>query len=183
MVKRSFDIAVSMLLMVVLAPFIVLIALLIFAGDGRSPLYLQVRVGRGTAPFTIYKFRSMRPDADRIGGYMTEQNDPRITRVGGFLRRTSLDELPQVFNVLKGDMSLVGPQPDVPAQQPLYHPEDWVKRHSVRPGITGLAQVRGRSDTTFEARLANDLDYVARHSLFRDISILLATAKVFARGV
>jgi lipopolysaccharide/colanic/teichoic acid biosynthesis glycosyltransferase len=124
----------------------------------------------------MYKFRSMVKNAGAIGPYYTASDDPRITRVGRFIRRTSLDELPQLFNVVKGDMSLVGPRPDVPAQRQLYTAEDWQLRCSVRPGITGLAQAELRSEATPEQRLALDLRYAREHSLPMDLCILAKTA-------
>jgi lipopolysaccharide/colanic/teichoic acid biosynthesis glycosyltransferase len=116
-------------------------------------------------------------DAAGIGPYSTGRDDPRITHVGRFLRRSSIDELPQLLNVLRGDMSLVGPRPDVPAQQALYRPDDWALRCSVRPGITGLAQAALRSEATPEQRLALDLDYARNHGLLRDLQILAMTLR------
>jgi lipopolysaccharide/colanic/teichoic acid biosynthesis glycosyltransferase len=122
-------------------------------------------------------------NAAQIGPYHTGANDPRVTRVGRVIRRTSLDELPQLFNVLRGDMSLVGPRPDVPAQRPLYSPTDWVQRCSVRPGITGLAQATVRSEGTAAERLALDLRYVAERSLWLDFRIIwLTVARLSGRG-
>lgn len=145
--------------------------------------YKQKRVGRGCVVFEMLKFRSMVVNADREGGFQTEPNDQRVTRVGAFIRSKSIDELPQVLNVLRGDMSLVGPRPDVPKQEELYSPEDWRRRHQVRPGITGLAQVRGRSDITPETRLAHDLEYVEKTSLALDIQILIRTFGVLRKGI
>jgi lipopolysaccharide/colanic/teichoic acid biosynthesis glycosyltransferase len=119
----------------------------------------------------MLKFRSMVKNAASIGPYFTSANDPRITRVGRFIRRTSLDELPQLLNVLQGDMSLVGPRPDVPAQQCLYSEADWAQRCSVRPGITGLAQALYRSDSTEAQRLEADLRYTREASLWLDLKI------------
>lgn len=119
----------------------------------------------------MYKFRSMVKNASQVGPYFTTDNDPRITRVGRFIRRTSIDELPQVINVLLGDMSLVGPRPDVPVQRSLYTEADWVERCSVRPGITGLAQAMYRSDSTEHQRLEADLRYVREASLWLDLKI------------
>ena len=119
----------------------------------------------------MYKFRSMVKNASQVGPYFTTDNDPRITRVGRFVRRTSIDELPQVINVLMGDMSLVGPRPDVPVQRSLYTEADWVERCSVRPGITGLAQAMYRSDSSEYQRLEADLRYVREASLWLDLKI------------
>jgi lipopolysaccharide/colanic/teichoic acid biosynthesis glycosyltransferase len=120
----------------------------------------------------MLKFRSMVNNAAAVGPYYTTDDDPRITRVGRFIRRTSLDELPQLLNVLKGDMSLVGPRPDVPAQRSLYSEQEWAQRCSVRPGITGLAQALVRSDAKPGERLELDLRYVREHSTSLDLKIL-----------
>jgi lipopolysaccharide/colanic/teichoic acid biosynthesis glycosyltransferase len=120
----------------------------------------------------MYKFRSMVTNAASIGPWHTASDDPRITRVGRFIRRTSIDELPQLLNVLKGDMSLVGPRPDVPAQRSLYSDDDWAARCSVRPGITGLAQALLRSEATPQQRLELDLRYAREHSVRLDLRIL-----------
>lgn len=117
-------------------------------------------------------------------GYQTDAGDSRITSVGRFIRLTSLDELPQLFNVLKGDMSLVGPRPDTPMQRKDYTEEAWRLRHTVRPGITGLAQVSGRSNMGYGERLAYDLEYVRTASLWRDVDILFKTVKaMMGKGV
>ncbi|MBI2728648.1 MAG: sugar transferase [Polaromonas sp.] len=169
--KRLMDIVLSLAALVLLSPVLVLVTLWIVLDSGRPVFFRQTRVGRGGQPFGILKFRSMRIDAAATGPYFTQANDPRITGVGRFIRRTSIDELPQLLNVLWGDMSLVGPRPDVPAQQSLYAPDDWVLRCSVRPGITGLAQVRGRSQASFEQRLAYDLEYVKNASVGLDLRV------------
>lgn len=161
--KRLLDVGLAFLALLVLSPLLLLTAFAIAAKDGWPVLFKQVRVGQGGREFGIYKFRSMVKNAASIGPYYTAgADDPRITRVGRFIRRSSIDELPQLLNVLCGDMSLVGPRPDVPAQRSLYSAADWQARCSVRPGITGLAQARIRSEGTFEQRLALDLDYVRR---------------------
>ncbi|MGB5077795.1 MAG: sugar transferase, partial [Sphingorhabdus sp.] len=143
--KRAFDFLVSITSIALGAPVIVGLILIIKCSDTGPVLFRQKRVGRYCQEFTIYKFRTMVVDAERRGGHATMENDPRITRIGRILRKTSMDELPQLFNVVCGDMSIVGPRPDVPAQQSEYSPEDWKLRHSVRPGITGLAQSTSRS--------------------------------------
>lgn len=180
--KRSVDILISVIALLLLSPLLVVVALCISL-DSRGPvLFLQERVGIGGRPFRIYKFRSMRADASSDGRFRTEVGDPRITRVGRIIRRTSIDELPQLINVLLGDMSIVGPRPDVPAQKADYAEQDWQRRHSVRPGITGLAQVSGRSTMTPEQRLALDLEYVDNHSLGTDLRIMVMTVtRLFAR--
>ena len=175
--KRLFDILVSGSALLVLAPLLLVLFVWIRLDSPGPALFRQQRIGRGTQPFTIYKFRSMIADAEARGGYSTTTGDPRITRVGAMVRRTSLDELPQLFNVLRGDMSLVGPRPDTPMQESNYTPSDWQRRHTVRPGITGLAQARLRSAATAEERLALDLDYAANANLARDFPILFETVR------
>jgi lipopolysaccharide/colanic/teichoic acid biosynthesis glycosyltransferase len=170
--KRGVDVAVSLLALVLLAPVWVAVAIAIMLDDGAPVLFRQLRIGRGGREFGMYKFRSMVKNAAAIGNYYTASNDPRITRVGRFIRRTSLDELPQLLNVLKGDMSLVGPRPDVPAQRSLYSDAEWQLRCSVRPGITGLAQALLRSEATEEQRRTLDLRYAREHNLWLDVRIM-----------
>ena len=170
--KRAVDLLLSLLALALLSPLLLATALAVALQDGRPILFRQVRVGRGGAEFGMYKFRSMVRNAAAIGPYFTSADDPRVTRVGRFIRRTSLDELPQLFNVLKGDMSLVGPRPDVPAQRALYSEDEWALRCSVRPGITGLAQALLRSDATEAQRRALDLRYAREHSLWMDLCII-----------
>ena len=164
-------------MLIVLSPVLAVIALLVCLHDRGPVLYRQQRIGLGGKTFGLLKFRSMVLDADKIGGYATADRDPRITAVGRILRRTSLDELPQLINVLLGEMSLVGPRPDVPAQAELYSPEQFAKRHSVRPGITGLAQATVRSNVTHEERTRLDLEYVDRVSLFYDMKVVIWTVR------
>jgi len=151
------DIVLAMAALLALAPLLLGAALAIALETGLPVLFRQTRVGLNGREFGMYKFRSMVKNAAQVGPYFTTDNDPRITRVGRFVRRTSIDELPQLINVLKGEMSLVGPRPDVPAQRSLYTPVDWAQRCSVRPGITGLAQALYRSDSTEAQRLEADL--------------------------
>ncbi|HYF21703.1 MAG TPA: sugar transferase [Ramlibacter sp.] len=173
--KRLLDIVVSAAALLVLSPVLLAAAVAVVLETGFPILFRQQRLGLGGRPFGMYKFRSMVKDAASIGPYYTSGDDPRITRVGRFLRRSSIDELPQLLNVLQGDMSLVGPRPDVPAQQALYRAEDWALRCSVRPGITGLAQATLRSAATPEQRLAADLHYARNAGLLLDLKILAMT--------
>jgi lipopolysaccharide/colanic/teichoic acid biosynthesis glycosyltransferase len=175
--KRFFDILLSAIFILLLFPLFIILALVIKCQDGGPVLYLQRRVGRNGRIFRILKFRSMVVNADRIGGYSTVDGDTRITPFGLFIRRTSLDEIPQFFNVLTGDMSIVGPRPDVPAQSILYSQEEWSLRHSVRPGITGLAQATLRSEATQVQRKELDLSYARNPSMARDFVILLMTIR------
>ena len=170
--KRLTDIILSLLALALLAPVLLLAAMAVVFDSGLPVLFRQTRVGLAGREFGMFKFRSMVKNAASTGPYFTQAYDRRITRVGQFIRRTSIDELPQIINVLLGDMSLVGPRPDVPAQQSLYTPQDWAQRCSVRPGITGLAQVKGRSAVTPEQRLALDLAYARQVSWWRDIQIM-----------
>lgn len=183
MIKRLSDIVISLAALLALSPVMVGVGLAVALTSPGGAFYRQIRVGRDGRTFGMLKFRSMVADADRIGGYATSAGDPRVTRVGRFIRRTSLDELPQLLNVLGGSMSLVGPRPDVPAQEELYAPEDWRARHRVRPGITGLAQALGRNAATHEERTAMDLRYAREQSLWLDLKILWWTARqVLGKG-
>ncbi|MBL8484263.1 MAG: TIGR03013 family PEP-CTERM/XrtA system glycosyltransferase [Rhodocyclaceae bacterium] len=187
-VKRSFDVVVSLALLLITMPIIALTALLIVIESGFPLIYRQERVGKGGRTFEVLKFRSMRTDAEADGKpRWAGSNDSRVTRIGKFIRRTRIDELPQIVNVLKGDMSFVGPRPERPffvdqlsGQIPYY-----MTRHSVKPGITGWAQVRyayGASvDDAFQ-KLQYDLYYVKNHSLFLDILILFQTVRVVISG-
>lgn len=177
MIKRLFDVVGSLIALLLLSPLLLGTALAVALESGFPVLFRQTRVGLGGQTFGMLKFRSMVKNAASIGPYFTSANDPRITRVGRFIRRTSLDELPQLLNVLKGDMSLVGPRPDVPAQQSLYSETDWAQRCSVRPGITGLAQALYRSDSTEAQRLEADLRYTREASLWLDLKICWWTVK------
>jgi lipopolysaccharide/colanic/teichoic acid biosynthesis glycosyltransferase len=170
--KRAFDVVLSCLALIVLSPLLLLAAVAVLLDSGPPILFHQTRVGLGGREFRMLKFRSMVTNAASIGPYHTASGDPRITRVGSFLRRSSIDELPQLLNVLRGDMSLVGPRPDVPAQRSLYSEREWAQRCSVRPGVTGLAQALLRSEATPAERLALDLRYASEHSVWLDLRIL-----------
>lgn len=181
--KRAVDVLLACLALVLLAPVLLAVAVAIWLEGGRPVLFRQVRLGQGAREFGMYKFRSMVKDAAAIGPYYTAAGDPRITRVGRVIRRTSLDELPQLLNVLRGEMSMVGPRPDVPAQRADYKDDDWRLRCSVRPGITGLAQALLRSEATAEQRLALDLQYVREHNLGMDFRIMWWTlARLSGKG-
>ncbi len=173
--KRMLDVVLSLLALVALSPLLLFTALAVALESGLPVLFHQTRLGLHGREFAMLKFRSMARHAAATGPYFTSANDPRITRVGRFIRRTSLDELPQLLNVLKGDMSLVGPRPDVPVQRSLYSDADWTQRCSVRPGITGLAQAQIRSEGTQEQRLALDLQYTREVSVLFDLRIMLWT--------
>ena len=175
--KRVMDITLSLLALLLLSPLLLLAAIAVAVEGGGPVLFVQQRIGLGGREFGMYKFRSMVRNAAAIGPYYTDTDDPRITRVGRLIRRTSIDELPQLFNVLNGDMSLVGPRPDVPEQRKLYRDEDWALRCSVRPGITGWSQAVFRSAGSPELRLGLDLRYVREHSIWLDLRILAMTLR------
>lgn len=175
---RILDIVFSLIALVILSPLLLIVAIAIRLESPGSPIFRQERVGQGGQRFFMRKFRSMVRDAPKLGGYSTRPGDPRITRIGRFIRSTSIDELPQLWNVLIGDMSLVGPRPDVPAQEGLYDPADWAKRLSIRPGVTGLAQVTRRSSATAAERLEKDLQYVDNQSLGLYLAVLGGTVKL-----
>ena len=181
--KRLMDLVLAAAALLLLSPVLLATAAAVAIDGGFPVLFRQVRNGRDGRTFGMFKFRSMVKDAAAIGPFNTAANDPRITRVGRFIRRTSLDELPQLFNVLLGDMSLVGPRPDVPVQRALYDDRDWALRCSVRPGITGLAQVVLRSEGSEDDRRELDLRYVREHSVWLDLKILAQTVgRLSGRG-
>lgn len=181
--KRLLDILAAVFTIALTWPLVLLCALLVWVDGGRPVLFRQERVGLGGQVFRMLKFRSMVVDAADLGSFRTADGDPRITRVGRWMRRLSLDELPQVWNVLVGDMSIVGPRPDVPAQRSGYTAEQWAERHRVRPGITGLAQALYRSSATHEQRLEADLRYARETSLWLDLKIVWWTlARLAGRG-
>jgi undecaprenyl phosphate N,N'-diacetylbacillosamine 1-phosphate transferase len=175
LVKRMLDIAVSSVGLVVLLPFLLAIAVLIVLGSGWPAFFTQMRVGKGGRRFKLYKFRTMVVGAEKRGaGLFFEKNDPRFTRIGELLRRYSLDELPQLWNVLIGDESLVGPRAMVPfTADKLNHQQNL--RHRVRPGITGWAQINGRNTITWSRRVELDNWYIDNWSLLLDLRILLLT--------
>ena len=171
------------LALLLLGPVLLATAAAILVDDGQPVLFRQTRIGRHGRSFGMFKFRSMVRNAAAIGPFNTAAGDPRITRVGRFIRRASLDELPQLLNVLAGDMSLVGPRPDVPVQRSLYDDADWAERCSVRPGITGLAQALLRSEGTEDQRRELDLRYVREQSLWLDLKIMAWTVgRLTGRG-
>lgn len=185
-VKRLMDVMVSVAGLIVLSPLMILLSVLIKLDSPGPALFMQQRAGRGEHPFRILKFRTMQHRApDTIDQHqeqaVTSVNDPRITRVGRLMRATSLDELPQLINILKGDMSIVGPRP-VLMEQTEVVPPGYKIRFSVRPGLTGLAQVRGRRSIGWLEQMAHDAEYVGNQSLALDIKIVLLTVKAVALG-
>lgn len=176
--KRLIDIVGSGAALILLSPLIAAVALAIVLTDPGPVIFRQGRLGRNGKPFSVLKFRSMRVNAPDVrnedGSAFSGEHDPRVTSVGRFIRRTSLDELPQLFNVLKGEMSLVGPRPDQ-LDQVQYYDEIEKRKLLVKPGITGLAQISGRNDIPWKARKALDVRYVNERSTMLDCSILLKT--------
>ncbi len=182
------------MILLLLGPVLPLVAIMIRLDSPGPVLYRQDRIGKGGRTFKFYKFRSMRADSDRLradlesknemsGPAFKIKNDPRVTDVGQFLRRSSLDEIPQIFNVLKGDMSIVGPRPALPGEVARY--ESWHRRRlAVKPGITCLWQVTGRSHLSFDEWMRLDIEYMSRRSLRADVAIFFKTipAVIARRG-
>ncbi|MFG1718727.1 sugar transferase [Micromonospora chalcea] len=175
--KRLLDVLAAVVLLILLAPVQAAVAILVATRLGRPVLFRQCRAGRHGELFELVKFRTMRqPDHER--GLISDAD--RLTPFGSWLRATSLDELPTLWNVLRGDMSLVGPRPLLPQYLPRYTPTQ-ARRHEVRPGVTGLAQVRGRNGLSWDEKFALDVEYVERHSMRMDLAILVATVRTVLR--
>lgn len=184
--KRLLDVAGSLIAIMLTIPVMAAVALALLVSDGRPVLFRQARVGRGGKTFTILKFRTMVKGAERMLGELQSRNerqgplfklteDPRVTRLGRFLRDTSIDELPQLLNVLRGDMSLVGPRPALPAETAQFGAELRDTRQRVRPGITGLWQIKARDSANFEEYERLDCEYVESLTVRRDLAILALT--------
>ena len=171
--KILFDLTISLSLLLIVCPVMILISFSVWFTTG-SPIFRQQRAGLGGKPFYIYKFRTMTNKSDLDGNLLNDE--ARLTKLGRFLRVTSLDELPGLFNVLKGDMSLVGPRPLLMEYLPLYSKKQF-KRHLVRPGITGWAQVNGRNNISWKRKFELDLWYIDNKSFFLEIKILWMTIK------
>lgn len=192
-VKRAIDIIGSLVMAILLLPVFAVTSAAILLEDRRPVFYVQQRVGKDGRLFGMFKFRSMITDAEKLkesllgenesgdGVIFKMKNDPRITRTGGFIRKFSIDELPQLFNVLKGDMSLVGPRPPLPQEVKLYEPEERKRLH-VTPGITCIWQVSGRSDIPFKQQVGLDMEYIKSRSLLTDIKLLLKTIPAVLLG-
>lgn len=179
MLKRTIDFLFALFALVTLLPVLIVVAVLVRVKLGSPILFSQQRPGLNGKIFRMYKFRSMTDERDESGALLPDK--VRLTRFGKLLRSTSLDELPGLWNVLNGDMSLVGPRPLLPEYIPFYTEEE-MQRHNVKPGITGLAQISGRNAITWEQKFALDLEYINKKSLFFDMKILLLTVrKVFKR--
>lgn len=187
--KRIFDIVTSAIILLLASPIMLLTALAIFISSfGRDPVfYKQIRVGLNGQPYAVYKFRSMKTDAEKNGAQYASKNDSRVTRIGAFIRLTRIDELPQLFNVLKGDMSFVGPRPERPEFVEGYNQRisHYALRHKVKPGITGWAQIcypYGETEEDTKHKLQYDLYYVKNYSLFLDFTIMFQTLQVVLFG-
>jgi lipopolysaccharide/colanic/teichoic acid biosynthesis glycosyltransferase len=198
---RALDILGASILLILLSPLLALIAILVRLDSPGSPIFRQRRVGRDTKPFTVNKFRTMHdgvasdrhreyvlgliagehPEHTAPGPHFKMTDDARITRFGRALRRSSLDELPQLWNVLRGEMSLVGPRPAIPYEVEHYPPH-WFARFAVKPGVTGLWQVNGRSTVTLEQMVALDVEYAQRRSLWLNLAILIRTVPAVLSG-
>ena len=176
--KRIFDFTASLLLIIILIPLFLIVSLAIVIDSGAPVLFKQYRVGMGNKLFYIYKFRTMKTDTRNAATSELCEAGSCITRCGRFLRKTSLDELPQLYNVLKGDMSFVGPRPLIPEEKEIRVLRKEYNVYSVRPGITGLAQINGRDKLTLEEKALFDKEYVDKQSLWLDIKILFKTVFV-----
>jgi lipopolysaccharide/colanic/teichoic acid biosynthesis glycosyltransferase len=182
LIGRALDLALASLGLLVASPLLAVAVLAIRAEGGGPVIYRQRRVGLGGREFELLKLRTMVAGSDPVGiGTAVERDDPRVTRIGRFLRRTSLDEIPNLVNVLRGEMSIVGPRPTIPAQVRDYTPFQH-RRHEVRPGITGWAQVQGRIGIPWEERIELDVWYVDNRSLALDLRILARTVWLTVTG-
>lgn len=187
-IKRLFDFVASAIALVLLSPLFLFLAIKIHGEDGGPVFYSQIRIGKNEKPFRIYKFRSMVVNADQLKKKLLTQNevagamfkmhdDPRVTKIGKFIRAHSLDELPQLWNVLKGDMSLIGPRPPLPDEVAEY--DDWDKqRLLVKPGCSGLWQATSRNEADFKGMVLLDIEYINKSSLLFDLKLILMTIKV-----
>ncbi len=184
-VKRVFDVVGSLVMLMVISPLLAVTAAAVRLNSPGPALYVQERLGKDARPFKLYKFRTMVMNAPELrsedGSWINPEHDPRVTRVGAVLRRSSFDEVPQLINILKGDMSFVGPRPDPTEALDLYRPGDFA-RLTVKPGLTGWAAVNGRNSIGLEQRRDLDLEYVARRSLWMDATILARSVVVVVRG-
>lgn len=194
--KRMFDVTMSLIALVVLSPVFLVTAVAIYVEDGGPVVFRQERIGKGENPFSIYKFRSMKKDADKIHEQLRSQfqneevsfklkDDPRVTRVGKIIRKTNIDELPQLLNIIKGEMSIVGPRP-----LPVYEYEEerqrygqeFVKRYTVPQGLTCIWQVSNRGNVEFEERMQMDVAYAEKKSSWMDLKLILLTIKSILLG-
>ena len=178
-IKRILDFILSLLALIVLSPVLLIIYILVRIKLGKPAIFKQQRPGKDEKIFTLYKFRTMTDDKDENGNLLPDEK--RLTKFGKFLRSTSLDELPELINIIKGDMAIVGPRPQL-VRDMIFMTEEQRKRHTVRQGLTGLAQVNGRNNITWEEKINYDLEYISKITFINDIKIILKTiGKVFKR--
>jgi exopolysaccharide biosynthesis polyprenyl glycosylphosphotransferase len=182
--QRCLDIVLTLIGLIIGLPLILIFSIFIKLEDNGPVMYKQERLGKGGKRFYIYKLRSMRIDAEKYGAQWAEQDDPRVTNIGKFIRKTRIDELPQLFNILKGDMSIVGPRPERPEFTKQFNEEipGFVNRLAVKPGLTGWAQVNGGYEISPEEKLTEDMFYIRNRSILLDIKILFKTVKVILTG-
>lgn len=181
--KRAFDVIVSLISLIILSPLFLVISLLIIAWDGHPVFFKQDRVGKNGKIFKVYKFRTMRNGTGDFATADLSNAEEKITKTGRFLRSTSIDELPQLFNILNGTMSLVGPRPLIPAEKEIHELRKKYNVYSVTPGMTGWAQVNGRDNITSDKKALLDKEYVEKQSFMFDIKILFMTVgKVLKRS-
>lgn len=173
--KRILDFAISMLLIILIMPILLTICILIWIIDQHTAIYIQKRIGQYRKEFNMYKFRTMRKDTPEVATHLLNDWGKYITKLGDYLRKTSLDELPQIFNILKGDMSFIGPRPALFNQYDLIQMREKLGVNSIKPGLTGWAQINGRDDITLEKKVELDKYYLDNHSLLLDIKIIYKT--------
>jgi len=182
-IKRFFDLLFALILLVLLIPLFVAVSIIIKLESKGPVLFIHERIGKNQKRFKVYKFRSMIDSAINIGmGIKTKEGDPRITKTGKYIRKTSIDELPQLINILKGEMSFIGPRPAIDVHLKHYTPIGYC-RFNLRPGLSGLAQINGRGNITVKKRLVYDVCYVLNYSLMLDLKILCKTFYVVFAGV
>ncbi|AZV69034.1 sugar transferase [Bacillus cereus] len=183
-IKYLLDVMFSLIGLIVLMPVILIFSILIILESPGSPFYLQERLGLNGKRFKVIKLRSMRNDAEKNGAKWAEKNDPRVTKIGLFIRKTRIDELPQLFNILKGDMSLVGPRPERPVFTEKFERDipGFKKRLEVKPGLTGWAQVNGGYEITPKEKLNLDVYYINHASIILDFKIIIKTVRVVITG-
>lgn len=182
--QRVLDIIISLIGLIIGIPLMIIFGIFIKIEDKGPMTYKQERLGKNGKVFYIYKLRSMRTDAEKFGAKWADKDDPRITKVGKFIRKTRIDELPQLFNILKGDMSIIGPRPERPSFTDQFNKDipGFINRLAVKPGLTGWAQVNGGYEITPEQKLKEDMYYIKNRSVSLDIKILLMTVKVVLTG-
>lgn len=184
MYQRVLDIVLSILGLLVGIPLMIIFGILIKVEDNGPITYKQERIGKGGKKFYIYKLRSMRTDAEKFGAQWAEKEDARVTKVGKFIRKTRIDEIPQLFNIIKGDMSIIGPRPERPLFTEEFNEEipGFINRLAVKPGLTGWAQVNGGYEISPREKLTEDMYYIKNRSVLLDFKILFKTVKVVLTG-